>query len=356
MKQNIVIFTPDDTQQVNDFLSLPRRLYAKNELMQNESEERAILTGTHVLSHSFTITPLLVYEGKKAVSRAIITIYPDEDTAYLGFFESENNPAAAKQLFDTAVQIAREQNRKRITGPVDASFWIRYRLKTNHFGNPYTGEPYNKDYYEQLWTENGFTIWEHYSSNHYMVVESDEDCEKYAERLTKKLQDGYRIVSPSGETFDTTLREVYALLIELYRHFPAYKKITEEEFCTLFGYLKSILNYRMVKMAYYEDKAVGFFISLPNYGNAVYGKLHLWNLPKILSMRKRPKSYVMLYMGVDPEHRGLGKALAEAIRSELKTLQVPSIGALIRDGNCNKNYVEQLIDFEYEYVLLGKKL
>lgn len=356
MKEKYVIFTSDDTQQIEDFLALPKRLYDKKELMQNESEERAILTGTHVLSHSFTITPLLIYDGKKAVSRAIVTVYPDDDTAYLGFFESENDHAAAKLLFDTALQIAKEKNRNRIVGPVDASFWIKYRLKTNHFGSPYTGEPYNKDYYVNLWNENGFDIWEHYSSNHYMIVESDKNCEKYTDRLTKKLNTGYKIISPTGDTFDATLREVYTLLIELYSHFPAYKKISEEEFCSLFGYLKSILNYRMVKMAYYEDKAVGFFISIPNYGNAVYGKLHLWNLPKILSLRKHPKSYVMLYMGVDSKHRGLGKALAESIRNELKVLHVPSIGALIRDGNCNKNYVEQLIDFEYEYVLLEKKL
>ena len=64
----------------------------------------------------------------------------------------------------------------------------------------------------------------------------------------------------------------------------------------------------------------------------------------------------MLYMGVDTEHRGLGKALAEAIRSELKNEGVPSIGALIRDGNINKDYFSSLIDFEYEYILLEKVL
>lgn len=351
-----IIFTADDKQRIKDFLSLPKHLYHKNERMQNESEELAVLTGTHTLSRSFSVIPFLIYKDKKAAARAVVTIYPGDDTAYLGFFESENDPAVAGLLFETAFQIAKEKNKTRIVGPVDASFWIKYRLKTNYFGSPYTGEPYNKDYYEKLWRENGFHVWEHYSSNHYTIVESDEDCEIYTERLARKLKDGYEIVSPSDETFDAALKEVYSLLIEGYRHFPAYKKISEEEFCSLYAYLKSILNYPMVKMAYYEGKAVGFFISLPNYGNAIYGKLHLWNLPKILAIKKHPKSYVMLCMGVDSQHRGLGKALAESIRNELKTLHIPSIGALIRDGNCNKNYVGQLIDFEYEYVLFEKEL
>lgn len=57
-------------------------------------------------------------------------------------------------------------------------------------------------------------------------------------------------------------------------------------------------------------------------------------------------------MGVDKGRCGLGKALAESVRTELKKRRVPSVGALIRSGNINKDYTAQLIDFEYEYVLL----
>lgn len=59
-------------------------------------------------------------------------------------------------------------------------------------------------------------------------------------------------------------------------------------------------------------------------------------------------------MGVDKGHCGLGKALAESVRTELKKRHVPSVGALIRSGNINKDYTAQLIDFEY--VLLKKTL
>lgn len=356
MSLNTVIFGPHSKEYIQEFLELPSRIYARQELMQNEEDERAILEGRHVLSHYFTVTPILVYEDGRAVSRIVVTIYPDDDTAYLGFFESENNSAAAGLLFHTAVGIIREQGLKSIVGPVDCSLWIKYRLKTNRFGNPYTGEPYNKDYYLRLWEENGFQVWERYVSNHYKAVKSDENCEKYIERLAKMLEKGYEIKSPRAREFRRTLREVYGLLIELYKSFPVYKRITEKEFRKLFKYLKSILNYSMVKMAYYEGKAVGFFISIPNFGNAIYGKIHLWELPKIMAQKKRPGSYVMLYMGVDAGHRGLGKAMAEAIRMELKTQQVPSVGALIRSCNENRRYVGQLIDFEYEYVLLERRM
>lgn len=356
MSLNAVIFGSRSKEHIQDFLALPGRIYGREELMQSEKEERAILKGAHVLSHYFKITPILIYEDGRAVCRGILTVYPGDQTAYLGFFESENNSAAAGLLFHTAFGLARDMGMKTLVGPVDCSFWLRYRLKTNQFRNPYTGEPYNKDYYLKLWEENGFQVWEQYGSNHYTVVENDEGCEKYMERLAQKLEQGYEIKSPLPKEFSRTLREVYGLLIELYSTFPAYKRITEKEFRTLFKYLRSILNYSMVKMAYYEGKAVGFFISVPNYGNGVYGKLHLWDMPGILAQKKKPDSYVMLYMGVDPGHKGLGKAFAEAIRQELKAQQVPSVGALIRSGNGNRDYVGQLIDFEYEYVLLERQI
>ena len=94
MSLNTVIFGPHSKKHIKDFLALPGRLYDSGELMQNEKEEHAILKGTHVLSHYFMVTPILVYEGGKAVSRGILTVYPEDEVAYLGFFESENNSDA----------------------------------------------------------------------------------------------------------------------------------------------------------------------------------------------------------------------------------------------------------------------
>lgn len=64
----------------------------------------------------------------------------------------------------------------------------------------------------------------------------------------------------------------------------------------------------------------------------------------------------MLYMGVDREHRGLGKALAGSIIEELKKSGLPSIGALARDGKPTQKYGESHIEKQYEYVLLEQSL
>jgi len=56
--------------------------------------------------------------------RVLLTRYAGEPVLYLGFFESADDAA--------------------VVGPVDASFWIRYRLKVSGFEHaPYFSEPLN---------------------------------------------------------------------------------------------------------------------------------------------------------------------------------------------------------------------
>ena len=342
---------------IRKFLELPGRLYSKKEIMQQPEEERRILEGTHVLSHYFTIFPLLVLDERgTAVSRAVLTVYPEDPEAYLGFFESEDLTDPVKLLIEKARTIAAVQGCVKITGPVDASFWIRYRFKANCFGHSYTGEPYNRNYYVRLWQEAGFEITERYYSNHYRIVGRTDQNPVFSLRLQQKLEEGYKIQSPSLKNFAHTLEEVYDLLIELYKSFPMYKPISREEFSSLYSYLKLLIRCSMVKMAYYQGKPVGFFISIPDYGNAVYGKLTPADCVRILRNRIKPRSYVMLYMGIDASHRGLGKAMAEAIKEELQAAGVPSVGALIRQGSVNRDYFQELVDYEYEYVLLSRRI
>ncbi len=344
-------------KELEQFLRLPGELYAPDEYMQNDREVEQVLKGTHPLSHYFIVYPLLALDEKgQAVGRAVLTVYPEDTTGYLGFFESVQDSGVSGALIAYAEGLARQQGCDRLLGPVDASFWIRYRFKTNRFGSPYTGEPYNKPYYTQLWRAAGFETAETYYSNHYRVIHREDDREKYTRRLAGMKEQGYVIKSPCAEEFDKVLREVYELLIVLYRQFPAYKYITEDEFCSLFSYLKKLLVFDMVKLCYLQGKPVGFCVSIPDYGNLVYGKMTLSRLWRFLRIHKKPESYVILYMGAGREHRGLGSALAEAVKEELIVKQTPSVGALIRKGNFTRGYFKHLIDYDYEYVLMEKVL
>ena len=203
------------------FLSLPRKLYSKSEITQDKIAERKILSGTHILSGSFSVFPFVVVDEKcEAVGRCALTCYADRDEAFLGFFECINDVEVCGIMFEEVFKCAAKQNKRKIIGPVDASFWIKYRFKIDNFDKKmYAFEPYNKEYYAELWGKFGFEVCERYFSNQIRVpLESDENkkCRQRFETMPKR---GYTIENPNRENFTEKLYEVFSLLIKLYSGF-----------------------------------------------------------------------------------------------------------------------------------------
>ena len=345
-----------EKEGIKKFISLPKKLYSSKDNMESPSQMKSLLEGTHPLSKYFELDAYLIMRDGETVGRFAITTYENDPTAYLGFFECINDKEVSAFLFNEAERISKEKKCSVIVGPVDASFWLKYRLKINKFDlPPYTGEPYNKDYYLDLFKNSGYEVCEHYTSSAFRSVGEDYVNEKFENRYKEFLAQGYVIESPKIEEYEKAVGEVYTLITELYSDFPIYKNLSKEDFCEMFKSYKTIMNMSMTKMAYYDGKAVGFYISLPDYGNRVY-HAGLLDIPGILKTRKHPDKYVMLYMGVDRNHRGLGKALVYAIMKELMQSGLPSIGALARDGKVTQNYAEEDKTDIYEYVLLKHEL
>lgn len=349
----LVLFDKEE-KYVEDFLRLPKDLYSYGDIVQNEKEERDLLLEKHLLNKYFKIFKLLVYKENKACARCILTFYPDDDCSYIGFFESINDIQCAKLLFEEAKKISIANNCRKIKGPVDSSFWIKYRLKTNNFNKKaYVSEPYNKEYYLELFLSSGYTIAETYVSNYYekppIFTSMSKKSEKRYENFIKK---GYEIISPKEKDYDSVIRQIYKLLIELYKGFPIFKSISEEDFAQHFGNYKYILDFSFVKIAYYNGEAVGFVIAMPDYSNMLYGKLGIAKYIKLFLKKIRSSNYVVLYMGVKPEHHGLGNAMTQTIITNLKKRRAASIGALIREGKVTQRYVDNRIVSTNTYVLL----
>ncbi len=335
------------------FLALPKKLYGKKQIMQNIKEENEILNNKHILSRYFDIYKFIVIdENDEIYARAIVTTYKDDINAYVGYFECIENYEISDMLLKSIDSFVKELGYDSIIGPLNCSFWIGYRFKTNFFESPYMGEPYNKEYYPKMFKEAGYEMYERYSSNGFGKVMSSQENKKFTQRLDKMIEKGYVFKEPNNDSFDNDLKEIGRLILDLYSKFPAYKAITEEEFYMMYKDLKKIIKYNMVKLAYYNDELVGFFVSIPNYKNSI----NSMNYFNIIKTKLFTKEYIMLYLGVKKEHLGLGSALAELMKEELKKNKCTSIGALIKNGNANRVYFKELIKKEYEYVLLNKKI
>ncbi len=242
---------------------------------------------------------------------------------------------------------------------MDASFWIKYRLKINNFDKPpYTAEPYNKDYYYNMFLDNEFTLVKRYVSNRFKrfpIIDSKK--KEYKKRYKQFIEKEYTFKNLNKKTFDKSFREIYHMIITLYSDFPVYKYIEEDDFLKQFSSFRYIVDYSFIKLVYKNEKLAGFLIGIPDYSNMLYKKLRTIDYIKIFWKKTvRSSNYVLLYMGADKEHSGLARAMTYAIIQNLKRRQSTSIGALIKDTNSNINHCAEDTSFKYEYVLLEYKI
>lgn len=155
-----------NTVELDDFLALPKQIYQPDHLMQSKEEELALIKGSHPLSSDLETYAFIGYVDSRTCIRGILTFYPGDEAAYLGFFESINDQQIASAFIEHLAHFARSLGAIKIIGPVQASFWLGYRMQlTGTEELPFTGEPHNPDYYPQLWQAAGFDLKERYLSN-----------------------------------------------------------------------------------------------------------------------------------------------------------------------------------------------
>ena len=337
------------------FLRFPSKIYDDKYIMQDKVFEREVLENTNILCKGVKIIPLIAKNKKdEVVARCLLSLYED-DIAYIGFFESVNNSEVVKELLKTAESIAREEGKNKILGPIDLSFWARYRFCTSE-DLPYIGEPANKGYYKELWEENGFQVSEEYFSNFFDVADESFDSEKARKRLQDAKDEGYIFTHPNVDNFEKYLRDIYPVLMEGYKDFCGFKMISEEDFVKLYSPLKMVIDPEMVFLAYKDDILKGFLICLPDYGNLLCKARTPALLLKVMNIKAHAKRYVLLYMGVKRDCLGLGSALSQQVVDMLKVKKASGISALIHAGKASGGYFKDKIKEQRKYVMLEKML
>lgn len=236
-----------------------------------------------------------------------------QPTGGMGFFECINNQDAANILFDACKKWNEEKGMEAMDGPINFGekdkFW---GLMIRNFESPpYYGQNYNPEYYVKFFEDYGFNIYYNqlifHRDYHTQLQESFrvraerilENPKYHIERFEKK-----RI-----EKFADDFHTIYNRAWTTHEGFPG---MTKAQVHALMKLVKPIVDENLIYFAYYENKPVGFYMSLPEINQAykyVNGNFNWWGKIKFmwyLKVMKVVDTSFGVAFGIDPDHQGKG--------------------------------------------------
>ncbi len=321
------------------------------------ADARELLAGTHPLSRQCSVRAFVAYREGEPAGRVLLTRYEGQPELYLGFFECVDDEQVSAGLFEAAERVAADVGATAIVGPVDASFWVRYRLKASGFENaPYFSEPLNPPYYLRLFEAAGYAVSDTYVSHLFPGARPDQDFSAFEKHLDDLKARGVVIRSPHWWEWGRTLREIHGLLHELYSDFPVFAPIDYDDFRAIFRGFRLLADLSMVSIAHHEGEAVGFMVAMPDYPASIWTGSAARRLLTVARTRRHPGRYVLLYLGARPEYRGLGATMTGLVAREVNRRRAGAVGTLIHEGKVTERYAPDLVAARNTYVLLRKEL
>ncbi len=260
----------------------------------------------------------IAWRGAEPVGR--ITAQIDEHyakhwgpgTGHFGFFESIDDPAVARALFETARDWLKNKGIERMQGPYNFNINDECGLLVDGFDTPpMILMTHNPRYYQRMFDDFGFKkVQDLLAYRLDAVAEAPEDVKNYAEMIRKK--EGVVIREWNLKDFDNEMKK----FIEVYN--SAWEKnwgsimLTERELMAHSMELKYLLDPRLAFFAETrKGEVMGLSLTLPNLNEYIIRlNGHLYNLlparwyPMVI--KKKYTSCRVFALGVKAEFRRSG--------------------------------------------------
>ncbi|MEB3300024.1 MAG: GNAT family N-acetyltransferase [Candidatus Sericytochromatia bacterium] len=270
---------------------------------------------------------------------------PDGVTGHLGAFEAMPEPEAAGRVLQEALAWLHERGAKVALGPIDGDAWERTRFSLGPEDEPaFLLEPENPPEYPLFWEAAGGSI------SHRVWTQVQEDPRAAAETLADHVRSvkeaGYRIAPVTGRSWRQDLKDLKALVPEVFAGGLPLAPMAEADFVARFAPFSPLWRSGLSFVARDAGgKAVGFLLGLPDLrpwlgrAGGLAGRLGLaWRIT-------HPRRAVLKTLGVAPAHRrvALGHALAYAFHRRAAALGVPTVlHALMAEGNPSRHMSDKL--------------
>jgi len=232
-----------------------------------------------------------------------------ENIGFFGFFECADDQEAANALFETASEWLRARKVSAVRGPANPSVNDEYGLLVEGYDDPPTVMmSYNPPYYGRL-VENAGLSKERdlYAYELHKETFISEKLERVTSRL--KEREGLTIRPMDMKKFRKEVATIKALYARAWQRNWGAVPMTGEEFDSLAGGLKSLLEPELILFAEFRGEPVGFSLTLPDFNQALKYNRRGWLLTGLLCMfflRKKINRVRILVLGVLPDRRKTG--------------------------------------------------
>lgn len=251
----------------------------------------------------------------------------NQPTGGCGFFECINDQKAANLLFETAKEWLEEREMEAMDGPINFGERDRYwgLVVEGHNNPPIYGNAYQPHYYKDLFENYGFQLY--FKQFMYERSVNDEIQEKYRKRSDIILQNpDYTFKHLEKDKMFEYAEDFRTVYNKAWATHSNFKGMSETQARSIIRKLKPVMDPQLIWFAYYQNEAVGFFISLPELNQIfkyINGHLNWWGKLKFLYHQKRGvcNNVFGLAFGIAPEHqkKGLEGAIITRVKNQFES-------------------------------------
>ena len=255
-----------------------------------------------------------------------------EQRGFFGFFECDDDPAAAKALFDAAKDWLHAQGMQTIRGPVNPSLNYECGLLIEGFDTPpFFMMTHNKPYYARLVEANGFgkiedlyAFWGKLS----MLSSLDSKLGVMVEGVKERF--GVKVRPLDRSRFDEEVR----MFLDIYNSSLGgtwgFVPLTSGEVKHMAASLKHLIVPELALVAEVDGKPIGSVFCLLDYNpriKAINGRLFPFGFLKLLWNKRAIKRMRAISTNVIPEYQawGVGLVLMAALVPQLQAWQMDEV-------------------------------
>ena len=313
----------DDKYALRQFLDVPYRIYRDDphyvfpllDEMKHFHDKKKNPFYRHAVAELW-----LAHDGGQIVGRigACVDRYSNdhrnEKVGFFGFYEVDDNPAAAAALLETARDWIGGQGMDTMRGPgcyTSNHDWFGLQVG-GKFTRPVIGMPYNPRYYEKQFEDFGLTAAKDlYAWDIRTQGQLPEKMQRLIDRILARpglvirpfvMKNFFEEASLVRDLYNRTWSENWGFI-----------PLDDEDFAYMAKDMKSMVDPSFLLIAEMNGEPIGFSLTIPDFNQALQplrGKLLPFGWLKFLLGKRKIKYARTILMGVLPEYRKLGIDMA----------------------------------------------